>query len=157
MTDAWEKLWGSQKSAKPTKRLIDKPHKILTYWPGLRKATTSILIQLRTGKIGLRHYLSQIKVRDSARCECNLGSQTPRHVVLIYPLLQGTRKEMWHTLQEVPGLRLGTLDNLLTERKAAGALTNFMVESGLLGQFREVDQSALGTTRVVDEAETEAH
>jgi ribonuclease HI len=90
MTDAWEKLWGNQKSAKPTKRLIDKPHKkILTYWSGLRKATTSILIQLRTGKIGLSHYLSRIKVRDSARCECNLGSQTPRHVVLICPLLQG--------------------------------------------------------------------
>lgn len=77
--------------------------------------------------------------------------------MLICPLLQGIQKEMWHTLREVPCLRLGTLDNLFTEKKAAVALANFMVESGLLGQFREVDQGALGTTEVVDEAEIEAH
>jgi hypothetical protein len=62
---------------------------------------------------------------------------------------------MWHTLWEVPGLRLGTLDNRLNERKAAVALANFMVESGLLGQFREVNQGALGTTEVAEEAEIE--
>lgn len=58
---------------------------------------------------------------------------------------------MLDTLREVPGLRLGTLDNLLIERRAAVALANFMVESGLLGQFREVDRGVLGV-EVADEA-----
>jgi hypothetical protein len=39
---------------RPTKRLIEAPtKKTLEYWSGLRKATGSILMQLRTGKIGL--------------------------------------------------------------------------------------------------------
>lgn len=144
---AWERLWKRQRSAKPTKRIIETPHtNNLQYWQSLRKATTSILIQLRTGKIGLSHYLSRIKVRDSAQCGCGLGSQTPRHVVLICPLLHEIRHRMWGRLRKVEGVRLGTLENLLTEKRAAVALADFMAESGLLGQFKDVDKGAMGTT-----------
>lgn len=146
MKDEWTRLWARQRGAKPTKRIIEQPtKKILTYWSGLRKATTSVLIQLRTGKIGLNHYLSRIKRRETARCSCNLGAQTPRHVVLICPLLQDLRKAMWERLRDVPGLRLGTLENLLTEKRAAVAVAELMVKSELLGQFHGVDPGALGT------------
>lgn len=143
----WKRLWKQQKSAKSTKRIIEAPHaKNLQYWKSLRKATTSILIQLRTGIIGLSHYLSRIRVRDDARCECGLGSQTPHHVVLICPLLHDMRHRMWERLRDVGGLRLGTLDNLLKEKRAAIALADFMVDSGLLDQFKDVDKGAMGTT-----------
>jgi hypothetical protein len=53
---------------------------------------------------------------------------------------------MWEKLRRVPGVRMGTLENLLTEKRAAVALAEFMAESGLLSQFNEVDQGAMGTT-----------
>ncbi|EEA20809.1 hypothetical protein PMAA_046280 [Talaromyces marneffei ATCC 18224] len=44
---------------------------------------------------------------------------------------------MWGRLRDIGGLRLGTLENLLTEKRAAIALADFMAESGLLGQFKD--------------------
>jgi hypothetical protein len=50
----WEKAWASEMTGRPTRRLIEVPtKKTLVYWEGLRKATASILMQLRTGRIGL--------------------------------------------------------------------------------------------------------
>ncbi|KAJ5575967.1 reverse transcriptase [Penicillium sp. DV-2018c] len=64
----WEKLWAKETTSRPTKRLIEIPtKKTLEYWSGLRKATSSILIQLRTGRIGLGAYLHRINRRDSSR------------------------------------------------------------------------------------------
>ncbi len=51
---------------------------------------------------------------------------------------------MWRKLRDVGGLRLGTLENLLTEKRAAIALADFMAESGLLDQFKDVDPGGNG-------------
>jgi hypothetical protein len=67
-------------------------------WKGLRKATSSVLIQLRTGRIGLNQYLTRINVRQDARSGCGLGNQNPRHVVMGCPLLGELRKDMWRDL-----------------------------------------------------------
>ncbi|KAG0158785.1 hypothetical protein PDIDSM_6304 [Penicillium digitatum] len=97
-TIAWEKAWtkgGSKRTARRTRRMIEVPSKSnLTYWKGLRKATTSVLIQLRTGIIGLAEYLSKIKRSDSPRCQCDLGNQSVKHVLLECPLLKELRSEM---------------------------------------------------------------
>ena len=71
----WERAWTNEKTSRTTRRLIEVPtKKNLEYWSGLRKATTSILMQLRTGRIGLNAYLNRINRRDSARCDCELGN-----------------------------------------------------------------------------------
>jgi ribonuclease HI len=89
----WEKLWTREKTSRLTKRLIEAPtRKTLAYWSGLRKATASILMQLRTGRIGLRAYLNRINRSDSARCDCDLGNQTVNHILLECPLLQDERE-----------------------------------------------------------------
>jgi hypothetical protein len=62
----------------------------LAYWKGLRKATLSVLIQLRTGIIGLAEYLAKIKRKDSLRCGCDMGNQSVRHVLLECPLLESS-------------------------------------------------------------------
>jgi tubulin alpha len=50
----WVQAWQKEKTSRPTKRLIQTPGpQVLRYWKGLRKATFLVLIQLRTGCIGL--------------------------------------------------------------------------------------------------------
>jgi hypothetical protein len=41
---------------------------------------------------------------------------------------------------------LETLENLLTEKRAAITLADFMADIGLLNQFKDVDQGVIGTT-----------
>lgn len=94
--DAWEQSWDKQKSGKPTKKLVTCPSKrTLTYWSYLRKATTSILIQLRTERIGLAHYLWRINKRDNPYCECGFGGQTTRHILMQCPQYRDERNRMW--------------------------------------------------------------
>lgn len=68
----WEKPWITEKTSRPTKRLVELPtKKTLEFWSDLQKATALILMQLRTGRIGLAAYLHRINRRESARCSCS--------------------------------------------------------------------------------------
>lgn len=147
ITQKWLKMWEKAPEGKPTKRLVRAPtRKVLSYWKGLRKATASVMMQMRTGRIGLSHYLSRIGVRESAWCGCRLGSQTPQHVLLACPLLTELRKMMWRKLEAKKIPRTLGMDELLSEPKASVAIADFMVRTGLLSQFNAVDEGALGTT-----------
>ncbi|KUM55612.1 hypothetical protein ACN42_g11637 [Penicillium freii] len=145
---AWEKEWtkgGIRRTARRTRRLIDVPNKSnLLYWKGLRKATTSVLIQLRTGIIGLAEYLCKIKKTDSPRCKCDLGNQSVRHVLLECPLLEELRAEMVEELFEAGVSTMLGEEEMLREAKAAPIVAKFMIATGLLGQFQSVDSVATG-------------
>ncbi|KAJ5318355.1 zinc knuckle domain protein [Penicillium atrosanguineum] len=139
----WERTWAKETTSRPTRRLIETPtKKTLEYWSGLRKATASILMQLRTGRISLGAYLSRINRRESARCGCDLGNQTVVHVLLECPLHQDERDRMRSALSD-QGIAL-CRDELLTRLEARKIVTEFMVSTGLLGQFQTVDPTALG-------------
>ena len=97
----------------------------LKYWFGLRKATTSILMQLRTGRIGLNSYLARINQRESARCDCELGNQTVAHVLLECPLHQAERDWMRRALSG-QGI-IVSRDEVLTRPEAR------IVKTGSLG------------------------
>jgi ribonuclease HI len=151
--DAWERSWNKQKSGKPTKKLVTRPSKrTLQYWTYLRKATSSILIQLRTERIGLAHYLWRINKRDSPYCTCGLSGQTARHILMECPLYTEERDQMW---ARIKGFRRTTdLQALLNEKSAAVAIAEFMLNTRVLEQFRETDPQAIGT---YDNAETDQH
>ncbi|KAL2004907.1 hypothetical protein VTN00DRAFT_2757 [Thermoascus crustaceus] len=84
------------KEARPTRQLIPAPSKhTLPVYSGLRKAYSSVLLQLRAGRIGLNHFLHKIKLRDTDQCACRHGAQTPRHILLECRLLRELRGEMW--------------------------------------------------------------
>jgi ribonuclease HI len=138
----WERAWAKERTSRPMKRLIEAPtKKALAYWSGLRKATSSILMQLRTGRIGLSAYLSRINRRDSPRCDCDLGNQTVTHVLLDCPLHQDERDWMRSALSD-QGIALRR-DEILTRPEARTIVAEFMVKTGLLGQFQVVDPTAL--------------
>ena len=134
---------GSQENKPATKRLIELPtKKTLEYWSDLRKATASILMQLRTGSIGLAAYLHRINRRESARCSCDLGNQTASHILLEYPLLQDERNWMRNDLSD-RGVAV-RLDSLLARPEARAIVAEFMIRTNILEQFQAVDLMALG-------------
>ncbi|KAJ5819485.1 hypothetical protein N7474_005076 [Penicillium riverlandense] len=139
----WGRTWAKETTSRRTRRLIEAPtKKTLEYWSGLRKATASILMQLRAGRIGLGAYLHRINRRDSARCGCELGNQTVSHVLLECPLHQDERDWMRSALSG-QGIVLER-EELLTRPEARTIGAEFMAKTGLLDQFQAVDATALG-------------
>lgn len=64
---------------------------------GLIKELSALVIQMRTGKIGVREFLFQRKVpgiRDG-RCICRQGTQTVKHVLLECRLYNQMRCGLW--------------------------------------------------------------
>jgi ribonuclease HI len=142
--DAWIKTWNKQKSGKPTKKLVPRPSRsILQYWSGLRKATSSILIQLRTERVALNHYLWRINRNDSPWCGCDLSGQSVKHVMLECPIYADERELMWTRIKRFR--RTTDLQALLGEKKAAVAIAQFVHDTGMLTQFAGVDPQAMGT------------
>lgn len=148
---AWEKTWEKQKSGKPTKKLIPRPSKgSLQYWSYLRKATSSILIQIRTERVALGHYLWRINKRPNPYCGCGLSGQTVKHVIIECPLYADERDLMW---TRIKGFRRTTdLRILLGEKKAAVAIAQFVHDTGMLAQFLGVDLQAMGTYEETQES-----
>ena len=63
---------------------------------GLLKHESSILIQLRTGKIGLNSFLHRRRVPDvlTPMCSCGLAPETPCHIVVDCPLNAAARRKL---------------------------------------------------------------
>jgi hypothetical protein len=127
--DAWAKAWERDKAGKPAKQLIKAPNKrTLLYWASLRKATASILTQFRTGRTGSNHYLWKINRRESLRCHCGLGNQTPRHILMVCPLYEDQRRTMWQRIRGVK--RTAQAYEIPGEKEAVVAVAEFMVNTG---------------------------
>ena len=135
LKQAWEQSWKNSKHGRITHRFTNTPTaKVLEGHKALRKAESSIYIQLRTGKIALNKFLFDINRSDTKYCQrCNGSSiQTVQHVLLQCPGLADLRAKWLTTLRE------SDLRKLLTDPTFAIKVTNFIIDSGLLGQFQEV-------------------
>ena len=84
--------------------------KALQKYQGLRKHESSLIIQIRTGKIGLRAFLYQRGVPDidTLLYCCSEGPETPAYVVLYCPLLIRQRERLRAAL--VPNPLRSTID-----------------------------------------------
>lgn len=60
--------------------------RVLNLHVRLRKAESTVLIQTRTGRVGLARFLDTRKVPGvmSAQCRCRAGEQTPQHMTLYF-------------------------------------------------------------------------
>jgi hypothetical protein len=104
--------------------------RVLELHTGLRKAESTMLIQARTGKIGLAKFWYTRKVPGvlSAQCECGRGEETARHMAL-FCTRERERHQHLRTNGRVDYRRLvGT-------NEGARKLTEWMIRSGRLGQF----------------------
>ena len=115
------------------------------------------MIQMRTGKIGLRKFLYERKVPgvEDARCGCKRGEETVRHVLTEGPRFKEMRRTLW--AREVRKARLNWIDlrTILVNPIYAKKAALFMQKIDLLGQFRDLtwseptlNQSAWSQNRV---------
>jgi hypothetical protein len=96
----WENGWKSCHHSRELYELTPIPtptKKVLRVHQDLHRALSTIIVQMRTGKIGLRHYLSQkglpgVPNRD---CQCEKAAQSVRHIFLACPTLSGLREEIF--------------------------------------------------------------
>ncbi|KAJ5598905.1 reverse transcriptase [Penicillium lagena] len=142
---SWERSWEKEKSGKATKRLLPVPtKKVLEFWKGQRKASASIMMQMRLNIVGVNRYLWRINKADSPDCSCHLGQQTPKHVLLECPLYEDERREMRYALSEKGVPPSLPFTELIQQKPAVPAITAFIMKTKLLGQFHFVDPQATG-------------
>ncbi|KAJ5161031.1 hypothetical protein N7492_006423 [Penicillium capsulatum] len=121
----WELAWTRTRSARRTKKIHEKPTK-------------------QNCKIGLAAYLAKINMRETDGCACGLSRETIEHVLMESDRWEDERHDLRFDLFERDvSISLGC-DELLIHRDAAEPVARFMVRIGLLGQFREVDDTAMG-------------
>ena len=120
--EAWRERWLEGREGRATTRLADSfdhqretlfNDKTLKRHKGLTKAESSLLVQIRTGAIGLRDFLYKRRVPEvlTSRCECGEGRETAEHLVvwcLAPPLTRRweraeirTQRDFYSTLQGI--------------------------------------------------------
>ena len=122
--------------ATPADQAILGP-KALRKHQGLRKHESSVLTQIRTGKIGLRAFLFQARVPDVATplCRCGNEPETPTHVILRCPELSEEREQ----LRSRVARPLHTYRDLVEATESPGTariLVRWLLNTGRLPEFR---------------------
>ena len=127
----WRERWSQQRTNRTHWDQFHQPpdSKILKLHRQLKKLESSTLIQMRTGRTGLAHFLSSARVPEfpSKQCECGQGWETPRHVLMECTFeddRRPRREEGWDFVR------------LLDTPEGAQVLTKWMIQSGRLQQFR---------------------
>jgi ribonuclease HI len=138
--ERWAQEWAKERTGKPNQRLVKVPDKkVLRLFDSLSKPYTSILIQMRSMRIALNHFLYKIKAVESDECYCSEGSQTPRHILMQCPLYADLRQTF---LDKIRMTDLGDstdYDAIVSHSQATRYVAEYMLQTGLLGQFRHVE------------------
>ena len=135
----WELQWQAEASGSVTRKLTEAPAKsILKLHVGLHRALSSVIVQLRTGKIGLKDYLYRINKVNTRECLCGWGRQTISHTLFECPTHHSIRSQtIWKDH------RVSDLGQILNTPKLAKAAAQFVTWTRILGQFGNVPMERL--------------
>lgn len=110
----------------------------------MNRSESSVIVQARTGKIGLRDYLYRIGAEPSPSCPCGARRQTVYHTLLECPRFNELREEMWE------GKRETDLTRLLGTPALAAKVSKFFLATGELSQFRHLNESVFSDAEHVN-------
>lgn len=128
----WDERWEKHKHGAYLRRI--QPHRnpmAMDKFKGLTRPLCALLIQIRTGKIGLNDFLFSVNKAESDRCNCpETPKQTAVHVLTTCPNWNQLREEtLW------AGTANRDMKTFLNEPTTARRAAMFMAKTGLLGQL----------------------
>jgi hypothetical protein len=125
----WKREWPAARHGSTLRQVLPRlDNKSLQLYHGLTKNLSSVLIQMRTGKIRLGAYLHSIRVNDSDVCQCGEAPQTVAHVLMDCWDFDELRVKTWEGRENIPG----NLEGFLADKRQVRRSAMFMVETGLL-------------------------
>lgn len=128
----WAVHWRAETKGKASRVYTPTPtKKVLRLHSGLSKKQSATLVQMRTGKIGLRDYLFSRNVPgiQDRHCTCREGRQTVQHLLLTCRYFKEIRREIFGGIAGQMSLR-----RILSERKLAIKAIRFMEQTQILGR-----------------------
>ena len=143
-TAKWNQDWTTGRNGTQHRRIAPSPdEKHLQTYRNVPKPLTSLVTQMRTGKIGLNAYLHRNKVPgfDSPKCDrCEgLEDQTVSHILLSCTAFTGLREE-WRQVIQNPTT---DLTKILNDPSIVIPTASFLLSTKTLMPFRHVDQEEL--------------
>jgi hypothetical protein len=131
LQDVWRARWRvSPRYGKISK--IDPSFPFTKYQKAAAKLTrsqTSVIVQLRTGHIGLNKHLARIKKADSPLCpSCHVAEESVHHFMFECPAYQNER----HHLARALGRKASSLKYLLNHEKGISETLKYMGRTGRL-------------------------
>jgi hypothetical protein len=127
--------------------------KALDKHQGLQKHESSLLVQIRTGKIGLKAFLFARKVPTvvSPYCECGTGHETAAHIILECPIL-GARRQALQQQLPVPLRTRKDLAEATKQPITARKIVRWLLQTGRIQEFRVAESLTRSAAPAADPA-----
>jgi hypothetical protein len=142
----WKRRWMQHPSEPPDRRPAPAPallrptfsYDALKKHHGLRKHESSLLTQIRTGKVGLRAFLFERKVPEVAtpRCSCGEAPETAAHLVLDCQDLAQQREELRRTMAPRAMRTYRDFAAATARKKSAHKLVRWLLTTGRFPEYR---------------------
>jgi hypothetical protein len=138
----WKNRWDQEKQNHRSAAIAwqshweEDPRKL---YAGLTKAESTALFLMRTEIIGLNEWLASVKVQGIPRgCPCGSPTQTVRHILIYCPRYERT--------DLILKCQTERLEELIGRAECAKHAARWLVQSGVMEQFRVAAQIDYGDT-----------